>query len=235
MKGKLLTTIITLALAFAAINTALTPRLIYADEQTVAEETQESLPSASAPNVADAPECVSIMGCGKIYVQPDTAELRFELQVRGSSVAEAQNTVTQTYNRILDSIKKVDADAAKSAAYEYSYAYPVCENGVTKYEYNRNFSFITHKLDALDKLIAAASNAGATRYGGTRLSLENNTDAYKQALISAKNNALEKAAALYGNLELQQLTEQGSYCYCSPDMNGCITVEVSVCACFKAR
>lgn len=194
-----------------------------------------ALPPTLAANAAvvDSAECVTVCGTGKIIMSPDTAELSFGMQLRAKTLADAQTAMNAVYTKVMSAVKSVDADAAKCVLADYSCAYPVCENGLSSFEVNRNFTVRTKNLSAADQLITAVGNAGAVRFNGTRYLLEDTGEAYKNALVEARKNACAKVASLYQNAVLRSVREVCTNNYCAPNSKGYITVEATIEACFE--
>ncbi len=174
---------------------------------------------------------VVVIGNGKVETVPDSVRINFGIKLRADSIKEGQEKISQTYENLVAKIKELDANS--TVFVNYSSSHPVCEHGILSYEFNYDISVKSNTLENADKIVALASENGATSFYNTVYTLENQNSIYNDALIKAKENAMEKANALYSNTNLKELIEISVYSYSEGGKDGKIMVEARVKARFE--
>lgn len=174
---------------------------------------------------------VVVIGNGKVETVPDSVRINFGIKLRADSIKEGQEKISQTYENLVAKIKELDANS--TVFVNYSSSHPVCEHGILSYEFNYDISVKSNTLENADKIVALASENGATSFYNTVYTLENQNSIYNDALIKAKENAMEKANALYSNTNLKELIEISVYSYSEGGKDGKIMVEARVKAKFE--
>lgn len=257
MKKKILLMFLVLALALAAVGgTAIS---VFAEQQTaeqseqaeprteqVAPQNEQTAPGADkrpaekpekahdlrtmpAPREQDAlKKHVSVTGCGKTTADADTAYLTFRLDATADGFSEGKAHMEEMCAAVADAVKGI---ANASVCGETHIAHrPVSDGMKGGYAFTANLCI---KLSEPSKA-AEAKSAGESA-GGTLLhtcyTLENESEALRQALTLAMGDAKAKAASLLGEgAELAGIKEE--YCWHGPaDEEG----KVTVCANIRAR
>ncbi len=179
----------------------------------------------------DNKQFVVVIGNGKIETAPDNVKINFGIKLRADSIKEGQEKISQIYDNITTKIKEFDASS--TAFVNYSSSYPVCEHGIQSYEFNYDISVKSNTLENVNQIITIASENGATSFYNTVYTLENQEQIYNDALIKAKENAIEKANSLYSNTNLKELIEMSIFSYSEGSKDGKIIVEARVKARFE--
>ena len=161
------------------------------------------------PNIQIKAECEEkyafVIGTGEINVVPDTVLINFGIQKISQTLKDGQENISNTYNKIIEEIKKIDEES--DIYLNYSSCYPTCNNGIQGYEFCCNITVKTKKLELINDIIKTAGENGVTSYYNTTYSLENTQELYNQALNLAKENALKKVTSLYKNVEEKEVYE----------------------------
>ena len=167
-----------------------------------------------------------VIGTGVIDVVPDTVLINFGIQKISESLKDGQENISNTYNKIIEEIKKLDEES--DVYLNYSSCYPTCENGIQGYEFCCNITVKTKKLDLINDIIKTAGENGVTSYYNTSYSLENTQELYNQALNLAKENALKKVNSLYENVEEKEIYELSVYSFSNENEKIKIEAKVKV-------
>ncbi len=174
---------------------------------------------------------VVVIGNGTVETVPDCVKINFGIKLRADSIKEGQEKISQIYDNISTKIKEIDAN--NTIFVNFSSSYPVCEHGIQSYEINYDISVKSNNLENANQIIEVATENGATSFYNTIYSLENQQNLYNDALIKAKENAIEKANALYSNTNLKELIEISVYSFSQGNKDGKIIVEARVKARFE--
>lgn len=169
---------------------------------------------------------IMTMGYGEIFTEADTVELNFGLTKVSDTLENGNTDLNTQLDTIKNAIKNIDTDAKVNIGYFSSY--PISHAGTLQYQFNCNFVITSTNPENRDEIITTVAQNGATSFHGACLELSNKQDAYNQALTKAKDDAEQKAKALYGNVTLKDMFEVSLY---SHEQNGEIRVE----ACVKAK
>ncbi len=179
----------------------------------------------------DNKQFVVVIGNGKVETVPDNVQIGFGITIIEDSLQEGHEKISQIYDNISTKIKELDASS--NVFVNYSYTMPVCEHGIQKYEFNYDVSVKSKNLDNADKFMQIASKNGATSFSNIIYTLENQKEIYNNALLQARDNAIEKANALYSDTNLKELIEISVYSYSEGSKDGKIIVEAKVKARFE--
>ena len=148
---------------------------------------------------------VNVTGQGKIFYQPDTAEVVIGLQVdRAYSAELAMKQLSDKMDKIVAAVKAADVPAEDIITQNFS-LYPQYDyrDGVqTSAGYSANQQVIVkvkdinNSKDKLAKVIGDATKAGANQIVGINFSVSNIEELKQQARVKAIQDALGKAGSL---------------------------------------
>ena len=169
---------------------------------------------------------VMTIGCGEVFTKADTIELNFGLTQVSNSLSDGNKSLNEAIDQIKNAVLSVDPEAKVNVGYISSY--PIAHAGIGQYQFNCNFFVTSLNPDKKDEIIEQVTQNGATSFQGSRLELSEKQDVYNQALTSAKEDAEQKAKALYGDVKLKEMYEVSIYSF---EQNGEIKIE----ACVKAK
>jgi len=142
-------------------------------------------------------------GKGEVFAMPDIATFSFTVSKKSKTVKEAQETVTDKMNKILDNIKESgieDKDITTSGyninpEYEYQqitcFAYP-CPEGkriLTGYVVSHSIVLKVRELEKVGTLLNSLGELGATDVSGVTFSIDKQDELKKEA----RNKAIEQA------------------------------------------
>ena len=182
----------------------------------------------ASARIVEGNKSVIIVGCGEVEVEPDTIQINFGIRSREQTLQQAQTKLSETFKNVVSKIQEIDPKA--EVYVNYSSSFPVAENGLLSYEFDCCIVAKSNQVDKKDALVENIASAGATSIYNTSYSLQNKIEAYKKALIQAKENADEKVKALFETSTLKGLKEESCYsCY----DNG-RNEKIKVCAKIKA-
>lgn len=243
MKKKILLLFLVLALALTAAGAA-----VSACAENVPEETRQSEPApepqedhtenAPAP-VRPVPRsdghraAVSVTGSGKVTVPADAAQLSFRIRVLSDSFSEGKKRMSELKKALFDAVRGVCEVTGDDTPCGDSHR-PVSDGSAGGYEFMSVVCVKISDVSKAEEAVNAAVSAGAAHVY-TYYLLENDTDAAKQALALAKEDAAAKAAALIGDgAEFIRLREECCW-HGSGDEAGKVTVYANVRAKYAAQ
>ena len=240
MKKKFLLLFLILALALTAAGTAISACAENAPEEPRQSAPAENVPEENAPNVKPMPRgsethrsCVSVTGSGKVTVPADAAQMSFRIRVLSDSFSEGQKRMNELKKALFDAVCGVCEATGDNTPCGDSHR-PVSDGSVGGYEFMSVVCVKITDVPKTEEVINAAVSAGATHVY-TYYLLENDTDAAKQALTLAKEDAAAKAAALIGDeAEFVRLREECCW-HGSSDEAGKVTVYANVRAKYAAQ
>lgn len=160
-------------------------------------------------NVRTAPHSaeLSVTSEGKVEAVPDTATITIGISaVNVSTVADAQNRITEINNKIIESMKEIGIPAADIKTSNYS-IYPTYANEpqqkVTGYSGNVSVIIKSKDTSKVADVVARATAAGANEVHGINFSIDDPDDLREQARDEAIKNAKEQAQRLAKQLGIR--------------------------------
>lgn len=142
-------------------------------------------------------------GESEISAIPDEAQVLLGVDVKGSTVAEAQSAANEVINSIADAIKKLGVDKEDIKTQNYSvnpeYNYRSEDRRITGYAVNAQIMVKVTDFEKLNQVIDTATGLGVNQVGGISFSLseekqiELKKEARKEAIGKAKESAEELA------------------------------------------
>ncbi len=152
---------------------------------------------------------ISVVGEGKVEVIPDTAYIDTGITVTdASSVEEAQKSINQTNDRIVEAMKKIGIPKENIKTSNYSiypnYSYePGQQNRITGYNGNVTISIKLSNTAMVSPVIEEATKAGANQILGTRFTIDNPGSFREEARKKAIDNAKDQANKLSKQLGIR--------------------------------
>ena len=166
----------------------------------------------ASARIVEGSKSVIIVGCGEVEVEPDTIQINFGIRAREESLQQAQTKLNESFKTVASKIQEVDPKA--EVYVNYSSLFPVAEKGLLSYEFDCCIVAKSNQIDKKEALVESIASSGATSIYNISYSLQNKIEAYKKALIQAKENADEKVKALFETSTLKGLKEESCYsCY----------------------
>jgi uncharacterized protein len=144
---------------------------------------------------------ITVQGTGVVILKPDVVNLNVGVQYKAPTVAEAQKMSADTSAKITEALKSagIKAEDIKTVNYTINPNYEYQPNQPPKldgYQITNSLQVIIRDVNKTGEIIDAASNAGANLISGINFTVENNTEALKQARAAAVDDAKAKADQL---------------------------------------
>ncbi len=174
---------------------------------------------------------VSVLGYGKIDANCDQVEINFTIQNIADTFNLCQEKNKTTFEDVSSKIKEIDETA--NLCVRYSSCYPTSNNGAYTYNSCQDINITTQNLDKVDDIIQVLGNFNNISFYGSCYSIKNKTDCYNNALILAKEDAKQKASAMYQNANLIDLYEVEIFTSCQNSQCNTLTIEARVRARFS--
>ena len=141
---------------------------------------------------------LSVMGEGTAYSTPDMAKITVGVTTHSSDANTAQNTNAATSDKVYKAIRALGISEKDIQTNNYNF-YPTYqnENGrssrINGYTVNNSITVTVRNIDLTGKVIDTALNAGANEVSSLDFSLSNQSLIRKEAMLSAINDARDKA------------------------------------------
>ena len=157
----------------------------------------------------DTRSTVRVTGTGTVSIKPDIAEVGFTVRAQEKDVSEAQQNNAKLMEAVLEVIK---ARGIAEEDIETGYLninevrdYSKNTSKVVGYEVYHTVNVKVRDMDVLGSLISEAVAAGASDVSGPEYSIEDDSEAYLQALGMAVESAGAKARAIAAGVRLTNL------------------------------
>lgn len=146
------------------------------------------------------PTLLKVQGNGVVNVTADVARVVIGVRESVSDVMLAQATVNEKINAIYEALTEAGVeskDIATESIYIFAnYDYSGEEERLTGYTASNSISIVTSDIDKMGEYIDTAFEAGANSLDSVEFSSQDSTEAQKDALKLAVENAYEKAAVI---------------------------------------
>ncbi len=160
---------------------------------------------------------ISITGEGEVFAVADIATFTYTVSADAASVTEAQNTVTNKMNAILDAVKGLgveekDITTSNYSVYpKYTYKPGVCSSNYCPpgnqvpdgFTVSHDVTIKVRKVDDAGKVLAAVGEKGATNVSGISFTTDDPTALQGEARAKAIEDAKTKAKALADDLDIR--------------------------------
>ncbi len=150
----------------------------------------------------DTRSTVKVTGTGTVSIKPDIAKVGFTVRAQEKDVSDAQQQNAKLMEAVLEVIK---AKGIAEEDIETGYLninevrdYSKNTSKVVGYEVYYTVNVTVRDMDVLGSLISEAVAAGASDVSGPEYSIEDDSEAYLQALGMAVESAGAKAKAIAG-------------------------------------
>lgn len=156
---------------------------------------------AAEPNLPEE-HTISVTGVGRVFLRPDTADVRLGVVVQRPTATEARAVAATAMTGVVEVIRKAgiaDRDiqtAMLSLQPVYDYNKQSTPPPLVGFQVVNSVNVVVRELDKVGDLIDDAIAAGATSVDGVSFRVENPTDAEAQARRAAVEDARAKANAL---------------------------------------
>lgn len=146
------------------------------------------------------PALLRVQGNGVVNVTADIARVVLGVRESVSDVKLAQSTVNEKINAIFEALTEAGVeskDIATESIYIFAnYDYSGEEERLVGYTASNSISIVTSNIDKMGEYIDIAFEAGANSLDSVEFSSLDNTEAQKEALKLAVENAYEKAEVI---------------------------------------
>lgn len=148
----------------------------------------------------DATRTINVSGEGRVSMTPDVAVLNLGVNMRDPQLATAQSNATATMNAVRDALRAAgvaerDIQTSQYSVYvEQDYNQP--NQPVIGYVVTQMVTAKVRQIDQAGETIQAAVDAGANQISGIWFTLEDTSDAIRQARERAVADARERAEHL---------------------------------------
>ena len=149
---------------------------------------------------SDATRTINVSGEGRVSMTPDVAVLNLGVTIRDPQLATAQSNATTAMNAVRDALKSAgvtdrDIQTSNYSVYvEQDYNQP--NQPVIGYNVNQMVTAKVRQIDKAGDVIQAAVDAGANQISGIWFTLEDTSDAVRQARELAVADARARAEHL---------------------------------------
>ncbi len=156
---------------------------------------------SSQPAAAQTTQSPAIVTQGNAVVTqpPDEARITIAVEARGAKPEDARSQAASAMTAVLTAVKPlVAADAVKTSAFsvEPETEYPNGSPRVKDYVARNQLEVRVDDLDCLPRVLDASVASGATSIAGLRFDVKDRARWEKEALMSAVQDALGRAAAI---------------------------------------
>ena len=173
--------------------------------------------------LADGAE-LKVTGSGTVYIQADRASASLGVNLSGEDLGELQQRANNAVAAVIEALKAAGLDEQNIATnYIYispRYDYSSDVERLVGYSINNSMTITTDQIDNIGTYIDAAFAAGANTFDSINFSVSDDTEARKQALELAVQDAQRKAkviaaAAGVGLQGIEEIVEgtQNDYYY----------------------
>ncbi len=158
-------------------------------------------PTATAAVAADADlrSTVTVVGDGRVLVEPDTAHVSFGVEATGQTFAAAQADASTKMQTVIDTLLGLGVPREEIRTTRLS-ANPVYDQNdrsvIRGYTANNSVQVRLHDLSRVGAIVDAVTAAGANRVEGISFSVEQITEPKNQARGQAMQDARTKADQL---------------------------------------
>lgn len=151
---------------------------------------------------------LAVVGEGKVEVIPDTAYINAGITVdKASSVSEAQKSINETNNKIIDALRGIGIEKGDIKTSNYSinpnYKYENNENRVDGYNGSVTIEIKVRDPQLASKVMEAATTAGANQISGSRFVVDKPELYREEARNLAIKNAKDQAQKIAKDLGIK--------------------------------
>jgi len=174
---------------------------------------------------------IIVIGKGEFETNPDKMSIEIGLKNRFNSINEGKTSNQESLTNLENKLKEFDENAIVKST--YSFSRPVFFDGDFFYEFENGINFNSSKVEEYDNVISMLKEYDNVKVRNVSFSLNDNSEAYKNALLKAKENAEEKANYIFQNARLISIKEEPVFNFCENCLNEKIKINAMVKACFS--
>lgn len=151
---------------------------------------------------------LAVVGEGKIEVISDSASIQAGISIiNASSVSDAQKTINETNNRIIDAVEKIGIKKSdiKTSNYSINPAYSLegGKNNTSGYNGDATIAIKVKSIDLVPSVIDEVTKAGVNQVFVSGFNVENPQKYREEARNKAIENAKEQANKLASSLGIK--------------------------------
>ena len=147
-----------------------------------------------------AEKTLNVTGSGTVYLDADIAYASLGVSYTGADLSVIQQKANETIEAICKAMEEAGLDAKNISTDSINiypmYDYSENEDKLTGYRIDERLSIRTENIDALGAYIDAAFAAGANTFDSITFSVKDDSQAKKDALKKAVQDAREKAEVI---------------------------------------
>lgn len=147
-----------------------------------------------------AEKTLNVTGSGTVYLDADIAYASLGVSYTGADLSVIQQQANETIEAVCKAMEEVGLDAKNISTDNINiypmYDYSKNESKLTGYRIDERLSIHTEDIDALGAYIDAAFAAGANTFDSITFSVKDDSQAKKDALKKAVQDAREKAEVI---------------------------------------
>ena len=145
-------------------------------------------------------ESLKVTGTGTVYMQADRASASLGVTMTGEDLGELQKQVNEAVSAICAALQEAGMDE-KDISTNYIYISPRYDYSgemerMVGYSINNSLTISTENIDSIGAYIDAAFAAGANTFDSIEFTVKDDTQARKQALQLAVEDAMAKAEVM---------------------------------------
>lgn len=149
---------------------------------------------------AEPKNVLKVNGSGEVTAIPDIAEVSLAVVTQDKDAAEAERLNNEAMSAVMEAldgfdIKESDIESSYFNLYPM-YDYSNNRESITGYRVNNEIRVTVRDLDKLGEILSAAMTAGANDVGSLAFRLEDASEAYRNALKAAVEDAEMKVSAM---------------------------------------
>lgn len=150
---------------------------------------------------------MTVIGTGRITVQPDTVQVQIEVQTENVNLNIAQQENTQAMNEVIEALLNygIESEHIQTVSYNINpqYNYIDGEQRFRGYAVTNEIKVTSPWIEKIGNIIDIAVQNGATSVSNIQFFVADDEEAYEEALSLALINATEKARTIAETMQLQ--------------------------------
>ncbi|WP_249870660.1 SIMPL domain-containing protein [Oceanobacillus saliphilus] len=147
-----------------------------------------------------------VTGEGSVSVQPDIARIQLEVITENVSLSQAQQENAQIMSRVIDALLNLGIERGniQTTAFNITPRYDFIDGQQVfrGYEVRNQITVEVTAIDQVGNIIDVAVQTGVNRVSNIQFTVQNRQLYYQQALVSALENAREKAQTINETMQL---------------------------------
>ena len=164
---------------------------------------------------------ICVLGGASTEVSPDCAKISASIETLSTNLTEAKDKNFEILNSAVNKLIELGINK-ENIITEYFSAYPSydysCERTLKGYSAITYFTFKVDNLDDIKSYIDELTQCGVTSIKNINYEISNYDEIYSQTMLNALENAKLKAKELSGREEIQILSINEEYVYCSSNL-----------------